>query len=137
MYKVEKTAISKCSKSVYINPKTIFYNQNGQQKSWDFVENIDSVAVLVFHKQKNCFIFVKQFRPPVFEHLEKNLNIFDTEKTPKGFTIELVAGLLDKKGLSPEEAVREEMIEEIGYRVDTKRIEKIVAYLGNVGISGF
>jgi len=105
--------------------KTSFatYIQNGKAKSWEIVEAHDSVAILIYHREKNAFILVKQFRPAVF------LNNQD------GMTIELCAGIVDKK-LSLAEIAMEEIEEECGYRVSVDSIEKIISFHTSVGFAG-
>jgi UDP-sugar diphosphatase len=105
--------------------KTSFatYIQNGKAKSWEIVEAHDSVAILIYHREKNAFILVKQFRPAVY------LNNQD------GMTIELCAGIVDKK-LSLAEIAMEEIEEECGYRVSVDSIEKIISFHTSVGFAG-
>jgi len=105
--------------------KTSFatYIQNGKAKSWEIVEAHDSVAILIYHREKNAFILVQQFRPAVY------LNNQD------GMTIELCAGIVDKK-LSLAEIAMEEIEEECGYRVSVERIEKIISFHTSVGFAG-
>jgi UDP-sugar diphosphatase len=99
------------------------YEQNGKAKSWEIVEAHDSVAILIYHTQKDAFILVKQFRPAVY------LNNQD------GMTIELCAGIVDKK-LSLAEIAMEEVEEECGYRVSVENIEKITSFHTSVGFAG-
>lgn len=61
----------------------------------------NAVAALLYDTQKEKFILVKQYRPAVEREM-----------------LELVAGLLDKEGESPEEAIIREVEEESGYAVD-------------------
>ena len=82
----------------FISTSFATYEQNGIKKSWEIVEAHDSVAILIYHKEKKAFILVKQFRPAVY------LNNDD------GMTIELCAGIIDKK-LSLEEIAKEEIEE--------------------------
>jgi UDP-sugar diphosphatase len=105
--------------------KTSFatYVQNGKAKSWEIVEAHDSVAILIYHREKNAFILVKQFRPAVF------LNNQD------GMTIELCAGIVDKN-LSLAEIAMEEIEEECGYAVALDSIERITSFHTSVGFAG-
>lgn len=105
--------------------KTSFatYEQNGKAKTWEIVEAHDSVAILIYHKEKNAFMLVKQFRPAVF------LN------NQNGMTIELCAGIVDKN-LSLVEIAMEEIEEECGYRVAVESIEKITSFHTSVGFAG-
>jgi UDP-sugar diphosphatase len=105
--------------------KTAFatYTQNGKEKSWEIVEAHDSVAILIYHREKDAFILVKQFRPAVY------MNNQD------GMTIELCAGIVDKN-ISLAEIAMEEVEEECGYKVPLEGIEKITSFHTSVGFAG-
>lgn len=115
--------IEESCKLNYIGLKKIFYKQKGIEKSWEIAEMFDSVAILIYHKTKNSFVLVKQFRPPVF--LKNN----------DGFTYELCAGILDKN-ISSLQTAKEEILEETGYNVELKNIEKVTEFYTSVGSSG-
>ena len=121
---IEYLEISELKETKFIHPVKVTYLQNGKSKTWEAVKSHDSVAVLLYHTQKNAFLLVKQFRVPVY------LN--DNSKT---FTFELCAGLVDKDK-SLEEIVQEEIDEECGYKVELNDISKITSFYTNVGISG-
>lgn len=121
---IEDIKISELRDTKFVHPIKVTFNQNGKNKSWEAVRSHDSVAILLYHKEKDSFLLVKQFRMPVY------LN--DNSKT---FTYELCAGLLDKNK-SIEEIVVEEIDEECGYKVDIKNIQKVTSFFTNVGISG-
>ncbi len=108
----------------FIKPVKLTYEVNGKKKTWEAVKSFDSVAVLLYHKEKKSFLLVKQFRAPVF------LN--DNTKT---YTYELCAGIIDKD-IPLKEIVKEEILEECGYGVNTKDIQKITSFFTNVGVSG-
>jgi len=105
--------------------KTSFatFEQNGKKRDWEIVEAHDSVAILIYHKEKHAFILVKQFRPAVY------LNNND------GMTIELCAGIVDKE-LSLAQIAMEEIEEECGYKVSLESIEKITSFHTSVGFAG-
>lgn len=124
MKKIEILKITKCENSQYIQPKTIHYIQNNVKKSWDIVDAHDSVAILIYHKTKQSFVLVRQFRPSIFL---KNQN---------GWTYELCAGLMDKEGKSPEVVASEEVLEETGYQVKPSSLEKISSFYTAVGFAG-
>ena len=63
-------------------------------------ERGDSVAILLYEKDSDCFLFTNQFRYPTLQE--------------GGWIIELTAGSIDKDE-EPENAVRREVEEEIGY----------------------
>jgi UDP-sugar diphosphatase len=100
------------------------FEQNGIEKSWEIVESGNSVAILIYHKEKDAFILVKQFRPPVYHRHGGD-----------GMTIELCAGLIDKK-MSLEQIAKEEIEEECGYTVSLKSLERITKTLSSVGTAG-
>jgi len=99
------------------------YKQDGVEKTWEVVDASDSVAILIYHKEQDAFVLVKQFRPAVY------LN------NQKGVTIELCAGIVDKK-LSLVDIAKEEIEEECGYKVDAKTIQKITSFHTSVGFAG-
>ena len=107
----------------FITASFATYEQNGKAKSWEIVEAHDSVAILIYHKDKEAFVLVKQFRPAVY------LN------NDKGMTVELCAGIVDKD-LSLEQIAQEEIEEECGYAVDVASIEKITSFHTSVGFAG-
>lgn len=108
----------------FVHPVKIEYKQNGEQKYWEAVRSFDSVAILLYHKPKDSFLLVKQFRPPVYLNDETHLN-----------TYELCAGILDKD-TSIEQIAKEEIEEECGFDVALESIEKINTFYTNVGVSG-
>lgn len=110
---------------MYVKPFKVLYRQNGLEKHWEMVKSHDSVAILLFHKERNAFLMVKQFRAPVFLN---NLN-------NDGFTYELCAGIIDKNK-SNVEIAKEEIFEECGFDVPLERIEKVTSFYSNVGVSG-
>ena len=115
---------SELTQTKFIHPVKVSFNQNGKDKTWEAVRSHDSVAILLYHEERNAFLLVKQFRAPVY------LN--DISKT---YTYELCAGLVDKdKSLI--EIAKEEIDEECGYDVDLEDIQKITSFFTNVGISG-
>lgn len=64
-------------------------------------ERGNAVAGIVYDTVKEKYLFVKQWRPGA-----------------QGDMIEIVAGTLDIEGEKPEEALKREIIEEMGYKVD-------------------
>ncbi|MGM0623012.1 MAG: NUDIX domain-containing protein [Campylobacterota bacterium] len=121
---IENFSVQPLRQFKYIQPLELAYTQKNVQKRWEAVKQHDSVAVLLYHEQKEAFLLVKQFRPPVY--------MMDSSKT---HTYELCAGILDKE-LSLKQIVSEEIDEECGYKVAPSRIEKITSFYTNVGVSG-
>ena len=121
--KIEFLRLEDCTDSAYIKPKSMIYVQNGIQKRWDLINTHDSVAILLFHKELNSFVFVKQFRPSIYL------------KNQDGYTYELCAGLVDKNKPLKEIAC-EEILEETGYDVPLEKVEKITSFYTAVGFAG-
>ncbi|WP_072221607.1 NUDIX hydrolase [Campylobacter coli] len=106
--------------SNYIKPKRFSYESNGKLCTWDFIESKDSVSILLYHKELKSFIFVRQFRIPLWYHQKQDKNYHKNENM--GYTIELCSGLVDKD-LPLEQIAKEECIEELGYA--PKEFEKV------------
>lgn len=111
-------------KARYVIPLKISYVQNGKDKTWEAIKSHDSVATLLFHVEKNAFLLVKQFRPPVY-----------LSNPDHGITYELCAGILDKD-IDPIDTAIEEIDEEVGYCITRDQIQKVTTFYTNVGISG-
>ncbi|AFI06107.1 NUDIX hydrolase [Helicobacter cetorum] len=122
--------LESCSHSAYIEPQRMHYNEAGVKKSWDIIKSLDSVAILLYEKELNCFVVVKQFRPAIYA---RHLNF---EQAIDGYTYELCAGLVDKPNKSLEEIACEEVLEECGYQIKPKNLEKIGEFYSATGLSG-
>ncbi|XP_056020555.1 uridine diphosphate glucose pyrophosphatase NUDT14-like isoform X3 [Ostrea edulis] len=116
--------------------------ENGSDKIWDAMQVHNSVAVLLFNKSKDSFVFVKQFRPAIYlnnsETEQKNNKVtINSEKFPGvlGITYELCAGLIDKDA-SPKEIAKLEILEECGFDVPLESIEHVTSYRAGVGTTG-
>ncbi|MGE4510835.1 MAG: NUDIX domain-containing protein [Sulfurimonadaceae bacterium] len=116
--------VTPLTKPRFVKPIKINYTQNGEQKEWEAVLSHDSVAILLWHVEKQAFIIVKQFRPTVLNTHKEN-----------GYTYELCAGIIDKN-LSDVAIAREEILEECGYDVPLETIEKVTSFYTSIGISG-
>ncbi|MBR8462143.1 NUDIX domain-containing protein [Campylobacter sp. faydin G-105] len=117
------------TESKYLKPFRMQFKQNGQLRNWDCVKAMSSVSVFLYHKERDAFLLVKQFRPAVW-YSQNSENISSTEL---GYTYEMCAGLMDK-GLSCEQTIREEAVEEVGYEL--RDIERVVMTYGAFGFSG-
>lgn len=118
--------IERMQNSPYIKTFSVHYKEAGRAKKWDIIRSMDGVAVVIFDKDKNSFVLVRQFRPAVFCN-NKGLD---------GYTYELCAGLVDKEGKSLEEVASEEVLEECGYQVNPKSLHKIGAFFHSTGNNG-
>ncbi|MDP5100563.1 MAG: NUDIX hydrolase [Nonlabens sp.] len=81
------------------------------------LERGDSVAVLLFEKDTDSFLFTKQYRYP-------------SARREKPIMVELVAGSLTQ-GENPQECARREVKEELGYEVKTMQL--ITTYFPSPG----
>ncbi|WP_418179050.1 NUDIX domain-containing protein [Aliarcobacter lanthieri] len=121
---IENLKIESLKETKYIKPLSVEFVLNGVKKTWEVVRSHDSVSILLYHKEKDSFLLVKQFRMPVYLNDSKIK-----------YTYELCAGLIDKDKTIEEIAI-EEIDEECGYEVDLNSIQKITSFFTNVGISG-
>ena len=79
----------------------------------------DAVAVLIYLKDRDSFILIRQFRFAVFEAGEE------------GWIDEIVAGVVDDE--SPEECAKRECLEEAGYKIE--ELENIATIYTSPGIT--
>ena len=94
-----------------IRAKLRYKNFDGTWVEADNLEKMErghSVAALIWNKDTEKVVLIEQFRYPTYQ----------PEKHDSGWMIEVVAGMIDK-GEEPQVAARRELIEEIGYQVDT------------------
>lgn len=132
--------------SNYVKPMRMHFTLNGRTRAWDCLKAHDSVACVIFNTTRNKLIYVKQFRPAVYlsslTATITDLTDFDPTKmqTPTnekvGYTMELCAGLADKKGKTPQQVMQEEIMEETGYNVPLDSIQFISSFRGSTGLSG-
>ena len=85
------------------------------------LERPQVVAVMVENTEQNSIIMVKQFRYSSTKH-----------SSTRGWTLEIVGGLIDP-GESPEQCALRETLEETGYRLPS--IEKWTAFHPSLGVS--
>ncbi len=117
-------SIEKLSNPNFIKPIKINYTQNSKKKVWEAVISHDSVAVLLWHRDRDAFVLVKQLRATVL-----NKNKID------GMMYELCAGIVDKETTNAQ-ITKEEILEECGYDVPLENLQKISSFYTSVGISG-
>ena len=101
---MEKKTTETSSEMVYEGFNKVFkktYNQEGKTINREVMSGYNGVAGIVYDTEKEKYIFVKQFRAGAESDM-----------------IEVVAGMLDNEHETPEEALKREIIEEIGYKVD-------------------
>lgn len=131
--RIENVRFGACEDSQYVKPARMHYVENGVARSWDFIESLDSVAIVLHHIEHNALLFVKQFRPALYARLLREGQ--ESESALRhSYTFELCAGLVDKAGKSLEQIAREEVLEECGYSV--KELESIGEFATAVGHSG-
>lgn len=132
MKQISNIRFCECVNSKYVKPKRMLFCENGKERAWDIIEAHDSVAVLLYHTQKDSFCIVKQFRPAVYlKEQQRNAAIKEL-----GYTYELCAGITDKPNKSLKQIAKEEILEECGYDVPLEKIEKITEFYSSVGFAG-
>lgn len=112
----------------FIKPFSVEFTQNGVNRTWDCIDIHDSVSVLLYHKSKNAFLLVKQFRPPLWHYQMKN----DIKSDELGFSYELCSGIMDK-GIDAKQTAIEEVEEETGFRVSN--LQHIITTYASFGVS--
>ncbi|SDZ81168.1 UDP-sugar diphosphatase [Desulfuromusa kysingii] len=123
-FEITNFSIAPYHQNTYVRPLQLKYCQNGGERTWEAVESHDSVSVLLYHSEKQAFLLVRQFRPPVYMN-----------NTKYTCTHELCAGIVDKKS-SLKQIAKEEIDEECGYDVPLSAIKKVSSFFTNVGITG-
>lgn len=123
-FKIDDFSITTLRDNRFIEPVRLRYSQNGRQRSWEAVKSHDSVAILLYHSEKDAFLVVKQFRPAVHLHHPEHI-----------LTYELCAGIVDKAS-TLEQISKEEIDEECGYDVPLDKIAKVSSFYTNVGVTG-
>ncbi|TQV63132.1 MAG: NUDIX domain-containing protein [Sulfurovum sp.] len=122
-FEIKNFTLGKLEKGKYIESFLASYEQNGNHREWELVKAHRSVAILIYHRQKDAFILVKQFRPAVYNN------------NGHGVTYELCAGLVDKD-ISLQQIAQEEIFEECGYQVKIDSVQKITSFYSSVGFAG-
>ena len=102
-------------------------------------ERGDSVAVLLFNRDRNTIVLVEQFKVPALVARKR-----DEPTTTDGWLVETLAGMIDA-GETPQMAAIRETLEETGYRIATPELigrffaspggtsERVFLYFAEVG----
>jgi ADP-ribose pyrophosphatase len=84
---------------------SVSVNKKGKVVNYEVVNKKSAVAAVVYDTEKEKYIFVKQWRVGSSSDL-----------------IEIVAGTLDKGNEDPREAIKREILEEVGYETDSIKL---------------
>ncbi|XP_050420325.1 uridine diphosphate glucose pyrophosphatase NUDT14-like [Adelges cooleyi] len=132
----------KTTESNYIKPFSLMFKQGEKDIKWDLMDSHDSVFIIIYNRNRNTLVCVKQFRPAVYY---KSIPAFDrpaegpidTEKYPptNGLTVEFCAGIVDKNK-SLEEIAVDEVREECGYEIKVSDLQKIISCKSGLSITG-
>jgi len=120
LIKIEK--VNLLGKGKFLELKEVFFDYFGKKRRWEVCSSHNSVSILIYDRDLDSLIMVKQFRLPVYL------------KNKDGYTLELCAGLCDKDKPNIEIA-KEEVLEECGYNVELKNIQRITSTWASVGSS--
>ncbi|EFJ40866.1 hypothetical protein VOLCADRAFT_119828 [Volvox carteri f. nagariensis] len=123
--------------SPYVKPKAALYDFNGKERRWDVVESHASVGVVLYHRDLDAFVIVRQFRPAVYASLLREAEAAGRHPPPfkDAFTYELCAGLIDKSK-SNVEICQEEILEECGFSVPLEAIREVGVGISSAGTQG-
>merc|ERR1712071_707715 len=115
--------------SNFVKPLRLLFCLNGKERAWDLVRIHESVSVILFNKTNKKLILVKQFRPAVYYNSIPECDRcgpIDTSKYPPsiGRTLEICAGIVDKKKSLAD------------FAVEAEKLEYVIQYRSGVGISG-
>lgn len=113
---IKNIEIKELGESKYIRPFSIHFVQDGIKRKWDCIKAHDSVSCLLYHTQRDAFLFVKQFRPSLWYYQKQN----GINSDELGISYEFCAGLCDK-GLDEKRTMIEEIFEETGYATNDVR----------------
>lgn len=113
---IKDIEIKELGESKYIRPFSIHFVQDGIKRKWDCIKAHDSVSSLLYHTERNAFLFVKQFRPSLWYYQKQN----GINSDELGISYEFCAGLCDK-GLDEKRTMIEEIFEETGYATNDVR----------------
>lgn len=113
---IKDIEIKELGESKYIRPFSIHFVQDGIKRKWDCIKAHDSVSCLLYHTERNAFLFVKQFRPSLWYYQKQN----GINSDELGISYEFCAGLCDK-GLDEKRTMIEEIFEETGYATNDVR----------------
>lgn len=113
---IKDIEIKEIGESKYIRPFSIHFVQDGIKRKWDCIKAHDSVSCLLYHTQRDAFLFVKQFRPSLWYYQKQN----GINSDELGISYEFCAGLCDK-GLDEKRTMIEEIFEETGYATNDVR----------------
>lgn len=113
---IKDIEIKELGESKYIRPFSIHFVQDGIKRKWDCIKAHDSVSSLLYHTERDAFLFVKQFRPSLWYYQKQN----GINSDELGISYEFCAGLCDK-GLDEKRTMIEEIFEETGYATNDVR----------------
>jgi len=150
---ISEMRVEPCVDSRFIHPSRVVFKQNGRQRKWDYLKVHDSVCALLFNTTRQAFILVKQFRPAIYMHINRNLHkkvvndgssvsmttedssVPITAPFSVGVTYELCAGIIDKN-MSLASLMKQEILEECGYDVPVENLQEITSFRSGVGTTG-
>lgn len=109
----------------FVKTQLVEAKRDGKTFYWEMTKSHDSVHVIVYNLTKREFLFVEQVRVPVLVN----------DPATNGVVVEACAGLVDKD-VSTQQIAKEEILEELGYEVDTQNVHFIKTIKSSVGTAG-
>eukprot|EP00794_Sanderia_malayensis_P019914 gene19914-21861_t len=137
-----------CKDSRFVKTSRVKFVQNNMQRTWDYINIHDSVAILLLNTTRNAFVLLRQFRPALYMYINNEMSGKDRTEMSEdssgeipikaspdvGVSYELCAGIVDKK-MSLEEIAVDELLEETGYKVSVDKLERLMT-CRSVGTAG-
>jgi len=152
-HRITDVALEGLEKARFVRPFSMRFKMGDRQRRWELLQIHDSVAIMMYNQDQKKLVFVRQFRPAVFvknyavkhgldlesivnEELRtpgksRDLSVAEGEEQ-LGMTMELCAGIIDKKASAAEIAVSE-VFEETGYCVKPDDLVLVRSYKSGVG----
>ena len=116
--KITAEEVAYDGKFLKVNKYTIKNSNDQSEEIYECLERGDSVCAVVFNKETDKYLFVKQYRLGAKKDL-----------------IELVAGMVDKEDSSLEDCIIREIVEELGYSVNKDDVRFLYSFYSSPGAS--
>lgn len=127
MKKINILNIGKNTQSKFIESQMVTFLREGEDKEriWEIIKSHSSVHILVNNTETKEVLLVKQVRIPILTN----------DDSQDGVCYEMCAGLVDKS-IDIVDIAKEEIEEEMGYRVESSRINFIKKAKSALGTAG-
>jgi len=150
---VSDVSIERLQAPRFVKPFSLKFKLAGKQKRWELLKVHSAVAIMLYNRDQDRLVFVRQFRPAIFiqnyidrhgidietflnDQSKQSLPLeVSTEDTERGMTMELCAGIIDRNE-SPLDIAVAEVFEETGYTISKSDLIKVGRFRSGVGTAG-